>query len=765
MQEELKVRFNGDATSIESSSDKAVSSLNKVGGAAAKVSQTLSTSSAAMARNAGVMGGTVAKGANQATQAMTNFGRVLQDAPYGFIGISNNLNPLLESFQRLKTETGTTGGAIKALAGSLIGGGGLGLALSAVTAIMSFASVGFSMWTRGMSSASKASDEASKANEEYKKSVQNAFSEVAQEATKVEVLVAALKQGNLTYAERKGAIEELKRIAPSYFAQLDAEKLNIDTLNLSYKNYLKSLQNAAEAKVLEKQLEGIIEKRLELEKVLNPPQFTFDDKGNRIQNVILETVKTQKIRNENQAEYNNLLKGEEVLANRLAQLKPKDIITPDFKTPKVKDEKQKIEFLFDFLPFDPSGKLKPEQKAQLESSIDKFQKEFSGILKGVDFARQAKTQDEKIKLALEFDAKLKAGKVEFDTKALTDAIHKSIKPEDLLPQGLDFSGQLKSLEDSQKRAIEHFLIGIKDESERLAKQNVFNLPLEFNLSTDLPAQIDLFKTRLKQFGAAIPKTIEGIDIFGNPIELKLEDLIDTSKISNKDALDALRKAFEGIKTQVVSYKDQLNSVLKDFAKEVEVTGLVTIGESIAAALTGGDIGNVFKQFGGALGSAVQSLGKQMIALSTAALLAKKAIKSLFTNPVVGIAAGIALVAVGAALKNLLGGGIKGFAKGGLVPGTGNGDTVPALLTPGEFVVTKDKAPLAQRLFGNGNTPRSINGIMGYAQGGLVRAVDSSSNSALGRVEQVPYIAGFDISHDKVRLMINRANNFGNTFGR
>ena len=32
---------------------------------------------------------------------------------------------------------------------------------------------------------------------------------------------------------------------------------------------------------------------------------------------------------------------------------------------------------------------------------------------------------------------------------------------------------------------------------------------------------------------------------------------------------------------------------------------------------------------------------------------------------------------------------KKFASGGVVPGTGNGDTVPALLTPGEFVVTKD----------------------------------------------------------------------------
>lgn len=35
-----------------------------------------------------------------------------------------------------------------------------------------------------------------------------------------------------------------------------------------------------------------------------------------------------------------------------------------------------------------------------------------------------------------------------------------------------------------------------------------------------------------------------------------------------------------------------------------------------------------------------------------------------------------------------GGGRIGFASGGLVPGSGNGDTVPAMLTPGEFVIRK-----------------------------------------------------------------------------
>lgn len=79
---------------------------------------------------------------NQATLALGNLSRIAQDAPFGFIGISNNINPLLESFQRLKATTGSTGGALKALVSSLSGAGGLGLAVGAVSAVMTVFSMG-----------------------------------------------------------------------------------------------------------------------------------------------------------------------------------------------------------------------------------------------------------------------------------------------------------------------------------------------------------------------------------------------------------------------------------------------------------------------------------------------------------------------------------------------------------------------------------------------------------------------------------------------
>jgi hypothetical protein len=97
-------------------------------------------------------------GTNQAAQSLQNLSRIAQDAPFGFIGIANNINPLVESFGRLKAETGSTGGALKALVSGLSGPAGLGLAFGVVTAAITFAQIGFNAWSRSSKEAADASD-------------------------------------------------------------------------------------------------------------------------------------------------------------------------------------------------------------------------------------------------------------------------------------------------------------------------------------------------------------------------------------------------------------------------------------------------------------------------------------------------------------------------------------------------------------------------------------------------------------------------------
>jgi hypothetical protein len=71
----------------------------------------------------------VANGGN----ALMQFSRIAQDAPYGIMGIGNNITATVEAFGHLKQSTGSTGGALKALAGSLMGSGGILLGVSLLT--------------------------------------------------------------------------------------------------------------------------------------------------------------------------------------------------------------------------------------------------------------------------------------------------------------------------------------------------------------------------------------------------------------------------------------------------------------------------------------------------------------------------------------------------------------------------------------------------------------------------------------------------------
>ena len=138
-------------------------------------------------------------GSNQAAFALTNLGRVAQDAPFGFIGIQNNLNPLLESFQQLKAQSGSTSGALKALGSSLIGPAGLGIALSVVTAAITF----YTLYQQKAKSATKETTQSFKEQkDEFLKSpYEKAVTGLAELITKISLA----KQG---YLDQKSVLKE-----------------------------------------------------------------------------------------------------------------------------------------------------------------------------------------------------------------------------------------------------------------------------------------------------------------------------------------------------------------------------------------------------------------------------------------------------------------------------------------------------------------------------------------------------------------------------
>lgn len=199
-----------------------------------------------------------AKGTNEAAFALGNLGRIAQDAPFGFIGITNNLNPMLESFQRLKATTGTTGSALKALAGSLVGPAGLGFALS----IVSSALVVFGDKLFG----------SKKQAEEAKSAFDGMLDSAANEALKLRESFALITDANVPLENRKNIIKDLRSEYGVYLKNISDEALltgqaasAYDLINTAI---LKKLQlQAAEEKIL-----PLIKEQVNLQYELNKLQ-------------------------------------------------------------------------------------------------------------------------------------------------------------------------------------------------------------------------------------------------------------------------------------------------------------------------------------------------------------------------------------------------------------------------------------------------------------------------------------------------------------
>lgn len=209
----------------------------------------------------------IVKGSNRAGLALNDLSRIAQDAPYGFIGISNNLNPMLESFQRLQKESGSAGAALKAMASSLMGPAGIGLAIGVASSLL----VVFGDKLFKSSEASKAATEKAKEHADalkaQKQAIEQIYSSVAKEETQVLSLIAVLDNENETRNRKLKALEELKKINPEIFGGLNLEKNVVVGLNTAYEKYIGNLNSLILLKIKQKELEEVTEKILKAQGV------------------------------------------------------------------------------------------------------------------------------------------------------------------------------------------------------------------------------------------------------------------------------------------------------------------------------------------------------------------------------------------------------------------------------------------------------------------------------------------------------------------
>lgn len=94
---------------------------------------------------------------------------------------------------------------------------------------------------------------------------QEAIKLASSEAVEVEKLSRKVEDTNLSQRQRIEALDELRRIAPDYFGDLDTETTLMDGLKNAVDEYRKSLVKAAEARVYQKMLDEAIEAQVQFQ--------------------------------------------------------------------------------------------------------------------------------------------------------------------------------------------------------------------------------------------------------------------------------------------------------------------------------------------------------------------------------------------------------------------------------------------------------------------------------------------------------------------
>ena len=163
-------------------------------------------------------------------QQWTNFALVIQDLPYGFRGIQNNLPALIGGF------AGMTGG--------------LYFAASAVIAF-------FTAWDNGMISFGNST----KLAKEYTKNLAEGF---AAETVKLDSLYRVATDVSAAMNERILAAKTLKEIYPGLLSLYSEEDILLGNAKDAYDELTSTLWQYAQAKAAEKSLEDLAKKRNEL---------------------------------------------------------------------------------------------------------------------------------------------------------------------------------------------------------------------------------------------------------------------------------------------------------------------------------------------------------------------------------------------------------------------------------------------------------------------------------------------------------------------
>ena len=550
-------------------------------------------------------------GANvkKTNQNWTNLALVVQDLPFGFRGIQNNLPALMSGFAAMT--------------------GPLYLAGSAIIAL-------FTAWDNGLFSTKKKTKELKDEND-------GIIGSVAEEAVKVNSLIAVLKNETETRDRKKRAIKELQNINPDIFKGLKLEGDEVKNLNKFYSSYIENLKNVILLKQYQAELEKIIKEELKSGPLFKP-----------VEPKVLKDAKTLLTAN------NNIVKTTDNLYGKIDE-KTKGVITNiDNQN---KKESRKLELLDKISKLTGSievksggGGGKNSEDEKLKAIEDANKAEIKAFQDTLD-ERAQKEYQAGLELASNLEKMREAGYT--DSTTYYAAYRSKMSEISKYYDEKEFNRQesaLKYLADWEMKFYNDSMRAW-DEIQKKKSDNQLkytNLYIE-SLEAQLKAEMKLHKNNV---------LLQQEDVQNKINQLKFALFFAAGNVKATEEINQAILKLTGTLIGLGNVSTSINNTLKDTLQ----AALEGIGQSIGELVATGKFD--FNILGNVLADALIQIGKALIMYSSLVKAAKDALeKGKFKA---GLIIGIAAVAAGFALKASLNkkkdSGVKEFANGGIVTG-------------------------------------------------------------------------------------------------
>jgi len=556
---------------------------------------------------------------------------VLQDLPYGFRGIQNNL---------------------PALFGSIATGTGIAyVGFSALIAVITALDMGIIKFGNSV-----------KLNTDYAKEAANTY---ATETIELDSLYRVSQDVNVSMSDRLTAAQSLIKEYPGLLGSYSAEDIALGKAIESYDKLRESVWAYAKVKAAEKVLIELGAKQNELtikQNKITTQQNKADIKG-------LTAV--------NYAMYNNISLTEQFykfvndlpvngafgpIVNALPEMQKTTDLLNDIKKEQkdLNDETKLYQDIIDgnivfaklfkeVQKTKPQQKLKKEEKPVVSKVYENLAQEEFNFYKDSIFRAEEyfiKLNDiQRINALMEATIKgasadeLFAIQQTYDQKALNFQKEHQSRVFDVLHQGQQVNKKLT--DDFNKEKLDGQVNYTKDYIKSLDAQ--------------LSAELKLHKNNV---------ALQQEDVKNKIIQLQFAQVFAAGNVTALEAINAAILKLKGNLTGLGDVSTTVSSILSTSLQDT----FVGIGESLGELVTTGKFN--FGILGTILADALIGIGKALILYSSLVQAAKKAIESGQVKA--GLIIGIAAVAAGFALKGAMNkkknGGAKEFANGGIISG-------------------------------------------------------------------------------------------------